>query len=49
MKSAHPYEEVAYDIVSLANSHQEIGSGIVGELEDPMEETRFLELVKKNV
>lgn len=44
--AAHPYEEVAYDIVSLDNPNQEIGSGLVGELPDPMEETTFLRYLK---
>src|SRR5690606_3262512 len=26
----HPYEEVAYDVYSLLNSYQEVGSGLVG-------------------
>jgi len=40
---AHPYEEVAYDISTLENLHQGIGSGIVGELESPVSETDFLQ------
>ena len=47
MKAAHPYEEVAYDVAGLSNLHQQIGSGIVGELENPMDESSFLDLVKK--
>lgn len=46
MKVAHPYEEVAYDLYPLANTHVGIGSGMVGELEKPMSETEFLEKVK---
>jgi dinuclear metal center YbgI/SA1388 family protein len=42
MKAAHPYEEVAYDVVSLANTSDHIGSGIIGELPEPMEEKAFL-------
>ena len=30
--NTHPYEEVAYDIVTLDNIHQEIGIGMIGEL-----------------
>lgn len=45
----HPYEEVAYDIVSLENSNQEIGSGMVGELREPMEELAFLALLQKKM
>ncbi|MFI5133648.1 MAG: Nif3-like dinuclear metal center hexameric protein [Chitinophagales bacterium] len=47
MKSAHPYEEVAYDVINLSNSHQGIGSGVIGQLSEPMDETSFLSLVKK--
>ncbi len=47
MKAAHPYEEVAYDIMNLANRHPGIGSGIIGELTEPMDETAFLGYVKK--
>jgi dinuclear metal center YbgI/SA1388 family protein len=44
--AAHPYEEVAYDIVKLENKFSSIGSGIIGELGKPMEETIFLKLLK---
>lgn len=47
MKSAHPYEEVAYDIVNLSNTHQNIGGGVIGELETAMKETEFLARLKK--
>ncbi|MDP1800029.1 MAG: Nif3-like dinuclear metal center hexameric protein [Bacteroidota bacterium] len=46
---AHPYEEVAYDIYSIANKHQQIGSGMVGELEKEMNENDFLGHVKKSL
>ncbi len=46
MKKAHPYEEVAYDIVSLSNSHPGIGSGLIGRLPEPMPEREFLEKLK---
>jgi dinuclear metal center YbgI/SA1388 family protein len=47
MKSAHPYEEVAYDVVNLFNNHQDIGSGIVGELKEATDEKAFLSLVRQ--
>jgi len=47
LKRAHPYEEVAYDIISLANTHSETGAGIVGELEQPTNEQEFLSQIKK--
>lgn len=42
----HVYEEVAYEIYDLQNVHQNIGLGMVGELESPMNESEFLALVK---
>lgn len=44
---AHPYEEVAYDVVSLANAHPEQGSGLIGELPVPQPETQFLGFLKE--
>lgn len=46
---AHPYEEVAYDIVSLDNTYQKVGSGMVGNLNNPTNELAFLKSVKKNL
>jgi len=46
IKVAHPYEEVAYDILPLSNRHEHIGAGIVGELPTAMDETEFLQQVK---
>ncbi|NVO03556.1 MAG: Nif3-like dinuclear metal center hexameric protein [Bacteroidetes bacterium] len=45
--SAHPYEEVAYDILTLDNEFPKIGAGIIAELEKPMKEKDFLLKVKK--
>ncbi|MCF4102422.1 Nif3-like dinuclear metal center hexameric protein [Gillisia sp. M10.2A] len=45
--SNHPYEEVAYEIVNLENEHQEMGLGMIGDLEQEMDEKAFLELVKQ--
>jgi dinuclear metal center YbgI/SA1388 family protein len=46
--AAHPYEEVAYDVVDLANVHPRIGSGLTGELPEPMPEAGFLALLKQS-
>lgn len=43
----HPYEEVAFDIVPLANPVPGVGSGLVGQLPEPLSETDFLYLLKK--
>ncbi len=44
--ASHPYEEVAYDLYPLSNSHQGVGSGMIGELASPMPETDFLRNLK---
>jgi dinuclear metal center YbgI/SA1388 family protein len=43
MLAAHPYEEVAYDLVPLVNVHNGIGAGLVGELGEATEEEAFLD------
>ncbi len=45
--SNHPYEEVAYELYSLENTNQHIGMGMIGDLESPMEELDFLDLLKE--
>jgi dinuclear metal center YbgI/SA1388 family protein len=42
MIKAHPYEEVAYDLIDLANTYSGVGSGLIGELPAEMEEKAFL-------
>jgi dinuclear metal center YbgI/SA1388 family protein len=44
--SAHPYEEVAYDLLPLANASPSIGSGMVGMLKSPLSEQDFLKHLK---
>ena len=45
MKSSHPYEEVAYELLKLENTAHPYGSGMVGELEHEMDETEFLQMM----
>jgi putative NIF3 family GTP cyclohydrolase 1 type 2 len=47
MRGAHPYEEIAYDIYPLKNTHQKIGAGLLGVLESPLSEEAFLMHVQK--
>ena len=47
--SAHPYEEVAYDIYSLENQYNEVGSGLIGRLPEPMDGRIFLLDLKKRM
>lgn len=49
LKKAHPYEEVAYDIIPLANTYQNIGAGMIGSFTHPFEETYFLEFLKEKM
>lgn len=42
----HSYEEVAYEILTLENTNQNIGMGMVGELQNEMSEAEFLSLLK---
>lgn len=45
----HVYEEVAYEIYTLQNRHQNIGLGMTGELPEPLDESVFLEYVKSRI
>ncbi len=44
---AHPYEEIAYDLVELENENQLRGSGLIGEFEEGMSANAFLKLASK--
>ena len=46
---AHPYEEVAYEVITLENTNQQIGMGMIGELETHQNETEFLIFVKQQM
>jgi putative NIF3 family GTP cyclohydrolase 1 type 2 len=46
---SHLYEEVAYEIYDLQNSHQNIGLGMIGELPEEMDELEFLQMVKSQM
>lgn len=46
LQASHPYEEVAYEVIRLNNLHQQIGSGVTGEWEEPISETAFLQMLK---
>jgi len=47
--SSHPYEEVAYDIYSLDNSHNKVGAGIIGDLSHEFTSTEFLKHLKSSL
>lgn len=46
---AHPYEEVAYYLHELANTNDEVGAGMIGRLQSPMNTTDFLNFIKENL
>jgi dinuclear metal center YbgI/SA1388 family protein len=48
LKSVHPYEEPAYDVIRLDNSTSGIGSGIIGDLGAPMKAEDLLANLKKH-
>lgn len=47
MNQAHPYEEVAHDIIPLDNQNQYEGAGMIGELETPVKTTDYLKKIKE--
>lgn len=47
MKAAHPYEEVAYDVISLQNNWSNVGAGMIGLLPHRMDEIEFLDHLRQ--
>jgi len=47
MLRAHPYEEVAYDLIPLANRRPQVGLGRIGRLAEPTTLEAFVAKVKK--
>lgn len=43
---AHPYEEVAYDLIPLSNTHPSLGAGLVGVLPEPVTPEQLLKILK---
>ncbi len=46
---AHPYEEPAYDLISLTNTNDRVGAGIIGELPTEVDEMSFLKQLKQSM
>lgn len=46
MFETHPYEEVSFELITLENNNQNIGSGIFGTLPNAMKSNEFLKLIK---
>lgn len=47
--NAHPYEEVAYEMIRLQNANQDLGAGMIGELPQQMEPENFLRHLKNTM
>lgn len=45
----HPYEEVAYNLYSLSNTYQEVGSGMIGNLRNTLSAADFLSFLKERM
>jgi dinuclear metal center YbgI/SA1388 family protein len=46
LKESHPYEEVAYYVQTLKNTQDDVGSGLIGELPNPVSENELLTILK---
>ena len=46
LRASHPYEEVAYYLSPLLNPHQEVGAGVIGDLQEALEPSTFLVRLK---
>jgi len=49
LQDNHPYEEVAYELITTENVYQDIGMGMIGEFEEAMEEHDFLIYLKETM
>jgi len=47
LHQSHPYEEVAFDLYELSNTHPQTGSGMIGWMKPEMDEMVFLKFIKK--
>lgn len=43
---AHPYEEVAYELIGIENENQDIGAGMIANLPSPMPAHEFMAFLK---
>ncbi|MDO7875956.1 Nif3-like dinuclear metal center hexameric protein [Hymenobacter sp. ASUV-10] len=49
LRNAHPYEEPAYELIKLENTHQDVGAGMVGELPEELSPAAFRQLLKERL
>ena len=46
MRQNHPYEQVAFQVYSLDNISSDIGSGMIGDLQNEIDSKKYLDLLK---
>ncbi|MCX6311888.1 MAG: Nif3-like dinuclear metal center hexameric protein [Bacteroidetes bacterium] len=49
LRASHPYEEIAYELIPIENAWQNVGSGMIGELEKSMPIMEFLIQLKTSM
>ncbi|MBO4739792.1 MAG: Nif3-like dinuclear metal center hexameric protein [Bacteroidales bacterium] len=49
LQKVHPYEEVAFDIINLANTNPYIGAGMIGDLQTSMDLEQFIRFLKQQL
>lgn len=49
IREHHPYEEPAFDIYPLQNTNVNYGSGVIGELSNPLTESEFLNYLSDKI
>jgi dinuclear metal center YbgI/SA1388 family protein len=49
MKKQHPYEEVAFDVIPIENSAQDVGLGRIGRLDNPLKLEQFASQCKQQL
>lgn len=47
LRASHPYEEIAYELFPIENKWQQVGSGMIGDLEKEVPLMDFLNFLKK--
>lgn len=49
LNHTHPYEEVAFDVLSIQNTNKSVGLGVIGELEEEISTMEFLQRIKTSM
>lgn len=49
LKTAHSYEEVAYELVAINNTDAQLGMGMIGSFDASLEENVFLKMLKEKM